>query len=569
MTIDVNGINLNDLSTANPSGVLNSATLIMGPSGSGKSSLLATAAEYVYETYGLISQYALSDGGGFPMQMQALVRLGVVRLWRMRTRSTTGLAFETCQRACMGWWPKRIHPSTGEAAPGVELVAPMTTRIGIVCSNGHPMATLTHLQQFKPATCPTCRVPQSLQTITTVVTTERTKGFEKVGALLLDGLSSMCSWMLDDLAERSGKNEIGGEKGALGGTIVSGGMAWGQNNRAQVGFVQNRAEALALAAGGVPGLKIPAIMTALTAEGSDDSQLQIRGPLLAGQAKTAVAPQWFGDTMETAVVTTNEGKKYRRLYLQPYVDAGGVYHLCRVRSYPGQLPAFLEDEDSGDGVNAFKEFSLGHFYRSREVAMQNTEAEYRLRYPHAVDVVEGEVVVGDDVLASSTGKASVASAPVGRPAVASPVATPAPAAGPKAIARPAVARAAAKPAPKPVGTPQPPHVSPAPVVEPAAVEDPVGVPAVEGEAPEPGVDEVAGAADPATPEAPAAVPEPEPAAPAPTPAPVVARPAAQAPKPPVGRAAPQQVAAPPPGRPPQAVRLPPPPGRKPVVAPGA
>jgi hypothetical protein len=502
--------------------ILNSSTLIMGLTKSGKSSLLVTAAEYVWEEFHKVTLYYLSDGGGFPTQMQALINAGIVRLWKMRSRSAPGLSHETCQRAAMGWWPRRINARSGETAPNVQLVAPMWEQYEMYCPNDHLVKTVPSANYLTEHACPTCNVMVTTANMRTRKISQTTKGFEQVGARMYDGITSMISWGMDDLAERTGRGDLQGEKGALGGIVVSGDYSIGQSNRAHYGFMQKRAESLILASNAIPGMVIPPIWTALVQEGSDEGGLRVRGPQLIGQAKTADAPQWFGDTMETIVVEENQ-KKFRRLNLQQYVDRDGIRHLCGVRSFPGLLPEYLQDEETGDGSAAFTNFSLKTFYRLRDEAVRRTIDAYKAKYTDAPGVPEGDVEYGADV-------------PVPAPKVATPGA-------PRPAGAPAAPRAAAAPAARPVAAQARPV---------AAVVAPKPAAAV---APAP-----AAAAAPATPVAPPTPPTPPPP-PAP---PAAAAPVTTAPRPaaPSAAATGPQAARPAAPKPPARGPVAPPPGRR-------
>jgi hypothetical protein len=536
--------------------VLNTPTLILGPSGSGKSSLLATAAEYVWETYRKVTHYALIDGGGFPMQMQALINVGIVRFWRARTRTGQGLAQETCQRISQGWWPAEIDPRTGQTKPDVKLVAPVQTRYTMRCGKGHVVKVVPFRSLLTAQLCPTCKdmVNDSNKIVETE--THQTPGFEQVGALMIDGLTSACAWLMDDLTERAGRNELGGEKGAMG-TIISGDIHIGSSNRAMYGSVQTRANALVNHSGGIPNLVIPPIWTALTTEGSDEGGLTIVGPQLAGQAKTAEAPQWFGDCMETRVVE-REGKRFRQLMLQQYQDEGDKAsrrHLCRVRSYPGQLPPFFEDEEGQ--LPPFQTFSLKHFYLMRDAALTTTLGDYAQRYPDAPGVpTAGLSTVGGGVEAPAASATPVmagptkAPAPRPVPAAARPAARPTPAApagtnagnagqpaqpapgggvtapaatSPSAPAQPAAATPAPAARPTPTGSPRPAAPRPA-VAAPARPAPPAPVSATPAAAAAP-APSAAATGPVAAPPAPPAAPARGPAVPPgrrPTPAPAAA-----------------------------------------------
>ncbi len=56
----------------------NSATLIFGDTGTGKSSLLATYAEYVWEKFNKITLLYTTDGGGYPTNVEALIHKGII-----------------------------------------------------------------------------------------------------------------------------------------------------------------------------------------------------------------------------------------------------------------------------------------------------------------------------------------------------------------------------------------------------------------------------------------------------------------------------------------------------------
>src|SRR5262245_34607229 len=109
------------------------ATMILGVPGAGKTSLLATFAQYLWETHQRVLLLYSWDGGAIPTKLQALMRHGLIRFWRARTRSAEGLAIETLYRASRGWWPHEINPETGETSPAVELVPPVTVLYTLSC----------------------------------------------------------------------------------------------------------------------------------------------------------------------------------------------------------------------------------------------------------------------------------------------------------------------------------------------------------------------------------------------------------------------------------------------------
>lgn len=487
--------------------LINSPTLVMADSKVGKSSLLATAAEYVWETFGLVSRLYLTDGGGMPTQMQSLQRLGIVQIWRMRTRSADTLALETCQRASMGYWPARINPRTGEVPPNVALVAPITTRFTVTCPADGTVVGVFESQAKIPAlmTCAKCKVQVTKTTGHIARTAERTKGFENVGAHLFDGLSSMSSWMMDDMAARSGRNELGGEAGAIK-AVASGELIFGGNNRASYGFVQQRLQQMVNHSQAIPGQVIPAVWTALVKDTSENG-LKIKGPNLAGNAATADAPSWFGNCVE-ATIEVIDNKNWRVLHLQPYIDRDGYRHLCGVRAYPGYMPSVLKDEDLGEETKApFANFSLKYLHVLLDQARQRSEAEAAAKYANAPGLPP------DDLEYLSYGETSA-------PATVAVVKPAAPVVGGGAKPPQVVG------GPKPAGASAPPVTAPTPA-KPAAVPRPTPAVPVAPAAPV----AVTSASAPAS--APVAAPAPAPAAPVTTTATGTAIPASTLPKTPI------------------------------------
>lgn len=444
---------------------INSATLLMGPTGTGKSSLLATAAEYEWETYGRETWLASCDGGGWPAKVQALVRQGIMRVWRMRLR---GEPLETMVRAAAGWWPSRIDPRTGETDPAVKLVRPVTIRYEMYCPDGHLVKAVTVQAQLAPtAVCPTCKksVDKASMRVEKVITV--TQGFESRGAMAFDSLTSAGSWIMAQLEHEKSLGNLRGEEGALGGIIRSGEMSFGSSNRSHYGQAQSRIEQMVLESLSVPGLDLPPLFTALLLETVDEGGLSIRGPKFPGKAKTDEAPQWFGNTLESMKVKNADGHEVFRLYLQEYIDEAGVRHLCKNRGIPGTMPAYLEDPP--ESALAFSQFNLGVFFRLLDVGVQKAEDQAAAKYPNAPGVPEGMMTFGGAETIPPSTPSPVAALTTPRPAPpkpAAPMPKPQPiaqtlqkvlAAGPPTPRQPARA-----PVAPPAGAPPPPPSDGAP-----------------------------------------------------------------------------------------------------------
>jgi energy-coupling factor transporter ATP-binding protein EcfA2 len=493
------------------------ALLIVGDTGSGKTSLLGTLALYVWQKYQKITRLATFDPGGYGDDVQVLVDAGIVQVFRGYTRDPEGqlgLALETCSLVTRGYWPRSfIDVSKGVVAPGVDMVAPQTQIFLMYCPKGHPAVKAKTQQGLRPIACPTCKTQTSVENAEKVEhSVEITPGFEKIGAMEFDGLTSMSEWGMTDMGVRAAKNELGGEKSALN-TLLSGGIKYGAGNRAAVGFMQNRAHEWVMNALAIPNLSVPPAFTALELRATDDrSDLPIYGPKIAGNAKTAEVPQWFGNTLGTVIWPGDKGPEWR-LYLREYRTPGdNAPHLCKVRTTPNVMPEFLVDSKDEE---PFTSFSLGKFYELAEgsFAKAQERLQAKLAGAAAPGLGSGEVGGKTPPLAPRGKQTSLpagsAEGGTGAPPTAAPASSPAP-------ATPSPASPAAPPAQAASGGGGHPPVPP-PAAKPAA-----GAPSSSSRAP--GVPPPAGQAKPAAPSPAAVAPR------APTPSPV-------APPPPVGASA--------------------------------
>ncbi len=445
-----------------------SATMISGPTGSGKTSLIATFAEYVWERFGRTTLYYSCDAGGYTERLQALIALGVVRAFRMRTR---GEAFETCQRSTQGWWPAEINPLTGEVAQNVDMIPPVIQEFTMSCPKDGTMVRRVPQQSLLlPVVCSTCKQMVNVQNgvffkAMKPSPTFHPAGMPEVGAVAYDGLTSMGDWLMNDMADRTARGDLVGEKTALGGKIRSGALDFGSNNRAHYGFAQSMVEKLIINTISIPGLVAPPLWTALEGRVDPETGMDLPeyGPLIPGQAKTRKVPQWVGNYLGAVQVMGKDGKRSWRLYTVEYRGEDGVPHKYKIRSDPGGIREFYED---GPGEEAFTTFNLGRLFSDLEASFGTTYAKLKAKYANAPGVGKVErVEVGPQVnleaegtpntltnaygtspggtsdaaaaqAATAIGRAA-AGAPAGRAAGAPPVA--------RAVARAAVPRAPVAP----------------------------------------------------------------------------------------------------------------------------
>ncbi len=357
----------------------NAATLLMSRTGQGKSSLIATLARFVKREYNKKTLLYMFDGGGFPMEIQSLVLSGVVSLFRARTRDpyNQGLMWDTVIKSAQGFWPTSIAPRRGEVPPGVAMMPPVVTEFEVLCPAGHTYTKTTNSQGVRDGICPTCRMPVSAVNWQVKTVTTRPKFFEDVGAVAYDSLTQLLNWGEEDLAQRSGRGDLQGMDGAIGGKVISGDQKLGQTTMSHIGFTQQQARSIVLMTNGIPGLVVPPVFTALTLEATLEGS-RIMGAELSGKKKTASSGAWFGNVLEPEKKEVGRDANSRATYqyvlhLEQWVDNDGVIHLCKNRAAPGFLPPFYADppltNTKQDEVTAFTEFSLGKFFTALAQAL--------------------------------------------------------------------------------------------------------------------------------------------------------------------------------------------------------
>lgn len=392
----------------------NSAVLIYGDSGTGKSSLLATAAEYAWSKWKKKTRYYAGDLGGYNDNMLALQNAGIVEVWRFQSRDpdgSKGLAIGTCALATQGYWPKEgtWDPVTGLSEPGGELVAPSAVWYTMRCKAGHVVKRAQSQTLLLPGSCPTCKVLTSKENCAGVEKeVVPSESWRDVGVVLYDSLTAMGDWGMTEMNYRAGQGSLGGLKGALS-TIVSSGVTFGSAGMSAVGFMQGRVQDWPRNAVNIPGLVLPPIFTALEQKASDDAGLPLYGPNIPGKAKTADVSSWFGNTLGTVTVVEG-GKQVHRLYLETYTtDKDTIPHRCKSRVNPGVLPPYLQDPEDATTANgkSFSVFSLGNLFTLLAQAQEDAEKSVKEKYPDAPGMrkaVEIGKEAGKEVQSGSKGE---------------------------------------------------------------------------------------------------------------------------------------------------------------------
>ncbi len=411
------------------------ATLIYGDTGSGKTTLLATYARWIWKRFRVPTRLYAFDPGGYSDDVLALIKLGIIEVWRVYTRdpqAERGLPSETLQRACQGWWPAEIDPATGACPLAAKLVPPAPGERFAAC---------------------------------------------------FDGLSGMCDWSMVDMGQRQAKGTLGGE-GSNMKTVDSGELHMGMGNRASVGFTQAKVRDWVLSSISIPGLVAPPVFTALEKKVNDsETKLPLYGPQIAGQAKTADVPAWFGATLGACLAKDPKtGGPQWRLYLRDYnwPKEDPTPHKAKIRSSAAlpavelaRLPDYLADEA---GEEPLTRFNLGHLFEVLEDVRLKTLAKAAEEFPDAPGLKAS--TIGTGVVVTHVGPGGPVGVPAGgagRPAGVAPATN----ARPSAIAVPAVPAVPAAPVTAPAAAPPPVADAPAPApVAPSVPVSPVAAPAV-------------------------------------------------------------------------------------------
>jgi hypothetical protein len=381
----------------------NAVLMVYGDTGTGKTTLEATYCEYNWETYKKVTRVYTTDQGGFPSKMSVLMRLGIAQVWRMRNHVEP---FETCELASLGWWPSEMDYRTGLAHPQVKLVPPVSTQYQISCPQGHLVYQTSIRGSIQPSyQCPTCRMVVTVQNWKVATKSIATPGFEKIGGACFDGITSWNDELMDDMAQRSARDELGGAGSALGkgdaGKIKSGDMVFGGNNQAHYGQAQTRSRKWLGNSAMIPGLVLPPMWTALEERATDDNSKQtIFGPKISGKAKTADVPSWVGNCLRATTRKDQQGDDEWRLYLRQhaFIEESNIPHLCKHRTDPDRMPLYLADppEVKRDPSLRYSGFSMGHFFRLLTTALQMASEEAVAKYPDA-PALTGDVPPSVDV----------------------------------------------------------------------------------------------------------------------------------------------------------------------------
>ncbi|PYQ25659.1 MAG: hypothetical protein DMF56_27070 [Acidobacteria bacterium] len=383
----------------------NAVTGLVGDSGAGKTSQVCEAIEYAWEVYHRIGRVYHFDAGGFGNKLIRLAKLGIAQIWTPRNRIEP---FETAELCSLGYWPEKIdNVETGFADPYVPLVPPQTRRWVIYCPNGHIVRTVSNrrlLEAFQNA-CPECRTLVTLQNWSKVdEQVIRSPGFRHVGLYVFDSVTAMSDHIMTDMAERAARDEMGGsDRNSLRGApakVISGSMVFGSNSMPHYGFAQNRVASWLANMRKIPYQVVPPIATFLENRGSDEANIAVFGPKIAGTARTADVPAWLGNCLNLTKVPTPSGAMKFRIWLETHAhpNEGNIPHLAKTRGEPGDFPPYLEDKE---GQPPFSTCSLKFFFRRMDEALQRSLARASEQYRDAPALVPFTDDGEEDVLSET------------------------------------------------------------------------------------------------------------------------------------------------------------------------
>lgn len=445
-----------------------SADLAVGDTGTGKSSLIGTYALEIFRATGKKTRLYSFDSGGYGALITALVTKGIIEVWRVKSRDpdgTRGMALGTCHLAALGCWPITRDPKTGDSPLGVALVAPTITWLV-----GKDAAGNIKGRWLQEASIP----PELRSSIKTERVREITPGFEEVGGVAFDGLTSMSAYSMEELNTRAGNNELGGVQGNMK-PINSGGIQFGVAGMGGIGFVQNRVRSWASAMATIPNLVRQPLVTALKARG-DEKGMPIYGPQVEGKAVTHAIPSWFGNCLGLEAVPTrdhdgNPSVEYR-IYLQPYaLGDDPTVNKCKNRGNDPSLPTYISDPPGASLENKqlYSVWGMQTIYRLLDAAVgKNSSMIDELLGGRAVPGLTSGQLPATAVAAaqgSATGTVGKPAGVGGRPAPPPP-----PPASRKPGAKPAAVQVAQQLA---AGAPSPAPAQPAQQVEAVAFPAPV------------------------------------------------------------------------------------------------
>lgn len=280
---------------------------VYGPSGVGKTSLLASFLTGMYRATGKRGRLYNRDGG-----VASIAHLQAAGLLDVFDLEGQAYPFEVLLEASQGGWP------TDPTDPTSKLEPPTLVRYIAECAACQTRA----YDQEKACTstsipCPKCKtlVPVRARRVHNPA-----NGLDKhnIGVVMFEGLTGFADSLMSGMSDRSAKGEKIGEDIAV--RFKDGNLDVGGVSRSAYGIAQRRMQRAVEASRNIPGVEY-VIWTAHKDRGEDDiKRTPVFGPKLVGHAATDDAPRWFGPCF-SATKWPNAGKDEYRLYLSSYFES--------------------------------------------------------------------------------------------------------------------------------------------------------------------------------------------------------------------------------------------------------
>jgi hypothetical protein len=404
----------------------NSVTGVYGITGTGKSSLGDTAAEYAYERFAATTMCYATDPGGFGNKRLSLIRLGIMRVWDPTNHVRP---FETMELISMGAWPAEIlDPDRGYADPNVPLILPRRMGYNLICPQGHEVQRFDNEATLNASnvTCPTCNVITNLTNALRVdKVIIKSKLFAGVGLRIYDSVTAMNDrGLLIELPGMSARGEFSANReggSALGSADAfrQGTVVYGTGSKSQVGFMQNRSYGWLVNIRQIPDQVVPAIaMFGVEQSRVDDESggEMLLGPKISGNARTAAVGGWLGNLLHASKEPDADGRMRHRLWLTNHIDPrrpDRIPYVAKHRGTPLGMPDYLEDPWDDDPAKraelAWTNCSLNKFFTLLEDQFDKVLANDTKRFPDAPGLQKDQAEAKDEIEQVSAATAAAAS----------------------------------------------------------------------------------------------------------------------------------------------------------------
>jgi len=328
--------------------------LVYGAGGSGKSTRLAEASEYVWKTHGLKTRVVNADGGGTSSAFGHLIEEGIASLWDIDLWDASGI-FSTLDFATKGWWPLDLEIPNSQLLPGVREWRKCPGCEGDTGGTSFAMVPK----------CKACGLTFGQGQILPV-RRDKINGAEEVGLWAFEGLTAFGELML----RRLRSIDSGG-----GLSVKDGDTKISQPGQQHYGMAQSYIAQYVANSRVLPGDVV--IWTALELKSDDDGK-PLYGPMLPGKKLTAQCIPWFTDVLhldalaernKSGVVKDDNGMETleRKLFLMPHFPPDN----------PGYKFAAKTSVPQGSGMPVVIDAHMETFFT--QIKMAELRAQERLK----------------------------------------------------------------------------------------------------------------------------------------------------------------------------------------------